>query len=266
MPELPEVEMFRRALEEGATGRKIHQLKVYDAKVLRCPESQLVEGLVGHFFLPSQRIGKYLFVPLSSGQVLVIHFGLTGSLAFFEEAEDPPRFTRVAFLMESGSHLAYVCPRKFGRLDIGPDVQSLQKARQLAEDAATISWEDFLHHLGQTRRMVKTVLLDQSVAAGVGNWIADEILFQAKIYPERRVADLSEEERKRMFDRMKEIIQTALAVEGDYEALPAHFLIHRRGWTEVSPAFCENCTGETDYIKVGGRATYFCAICQKKPD
>jgi formamidopyrimidine-DNA glycosylase len=110
---------------------------------------------------------------------------------------------------------------------------------------------------------IKSVLLDQSTVAGIGNWIADDVLHRAKIHPERIAADLSEKEVKAIHKATQIVVNQTIAVEANYELLPEDFLIHARGWGRANTEpKCPICRTEIVMIRVGGRATYFCPKCQ----
>ena len=114
MPELPEVETYRRFIDELAVGQTITAFEVRDAHVLATPEDQLRTALVGRTISGTSRLGKNCFLELDNGQVLVLHFGMTGDIGAYRDAADAPRFTRVALhLADSGLALAFIDPRKF---------------------------------------------------------------------------------------------------------------------------------------------------------
>jgi formamidopyrimidine-DNA glycosylase len=266
MPELPEVESYRRYLEQAALGQTVREVEVLDPKVVKVPVAELKQAVEGQPLARTDRIGKYLFVTLGSGRVLMLHFGMTGELAHYAPSAEPPRFMRVRFGLASGYSLAFIDARKFGRIELGPSVAAFQQQKALSTDALTISLGEFADHLRGRRSPVKSVLLDQAVAAGVGNWLADEILHQALVHPRRLASQLTEAEVALMHQKMGEILRLAVQHEAYYRDFPAHFLLHSRGWVEgVEPAPCPRCTGEVAHEYVGGRATYFCPRCQQLP-
>nr|GFD24913.1 formamidopyrimidine-DNA glycosylase isoform X2 [Tanacetum cinerariifolium] len=117
MPELPEVETYRRFINEVAVGQTITGLEVRDAHVLAVPEDELRAAVVGRTITGTGRLGKNCFLELDNGHLLVLHFGMTGDIGAFRDAPDAPRFTRVAWqLADSGLNLAFIDPRKFGRI------------------------------------------------------------------------------------------------------------------------------------------------------
>ena len=116
MPELPEVETYRRYLEETALGQTVVDLKVEDPRrQLTIDYDTLLQALKGRQLMSTHRIGKHLLVTLSSGKVLVLHFGMTCDLAYYRDEEDTLRFSRMVFCFSNGFRLAFMVSRKFGQ-------------------------------------------------------------------------------------------------------------------------------------------------------
>ncbi len=261
MPELPEVESYRRYFDQTAHRQTVKKVEIIDTKVVKMAPEVLRQTVEGQVLGQSDRIGKYMFVHLGQGGVLMFHFGMTGSLEYVADQAELPRFTRVRFWLANGFSLAFVDPRKFGRIELGASVAEFQERKALSTDALTISLAEFAAHLRRRRSPIKSVLLDQGVAAGVGNWIADEILFQAMVDPWQPAAELSAEKVALMHQKMGSILQIAVAQEAYYRDFPPSFLIHSRGWTDRRIAPCPNCGGEIAHQYLGGRATYYCSTC-----
>src|ERR687895_1270792 len=119
MPELPDVELYRRCLDECALRRTIQQVVVNDARILRdLPPDAFVSRLTGNRFEESRRHGKHLLVRLMRDGWLTMHFGMTGKLDCFEDEADDPPYDRVRFDVAGGRHLAYVNPRMLGRVGL----------------------------------------------------------------------------------------------------------------------------------------------------
>ena len=272
MPELPEVETYRRFINEIAVGQTISAVQVNDAHVLAQPEDELRAALTGRTITGTARLGTNCFLTLDDGRVLVLHFGMTGDIGAYRDEADAPRFTRVALhLADSGLKLAFIDPRKFGRIRVAESVEAHQKTKKLGPDALAISALELQRRLGHRRPAIKPLLLDQSITAGLGNWIVDEVLFQARIHPERPGASLSEAEFVALHMAIQLVLTTAIAHEANYRHFPASFLIHAREWDEAAHAapgseahtFCpRHPTVKIAKYYVGGRATYVCGVCQ----
>ena len=274
MPELPEVETYRRFINELAVGQTIVAVQVNDAHVLATPEDQLRAGLLGRTITGTSRLGKNCFLELDNGQVLVLHFGMTGDVGAYRDEPDAPRFTRVALhLADSGLRLAFIDPRKFGRIRLAESAAAHQKAKKIGPDALVISAAELHQKLARRKTLLKPLLLDQSITAGLGNWIVDEVLFQARIHPERLGSSLTDKEGQALHSAIQLVLTTAINQEASYRHFPVNFLIHVREWdTAAAPTsdgahtFCpRHPKVKIDKYYVGGRATYICPRCQPAP-
>ncbi len=268
MPELPEVETYRRYLEETSLHQPITHLFVEDAKLLTTDEATLTQKLIGKQFVGTRRIGKNLFVLLNAPYALHMHFGMTGSLDYFRNTEDTPRFARIIFSFASGFHLAFVCPRKFERIGLVEDIEHYLVEKKIGTDGLEISLEELTRKLMRRNTAIKPVLMDQATVAGLGNWIVDEVLFQAGIHPEKKASKLTAEEIGRIHASIGLVLHTAVSQEATYGRFPISFLIHAREW-DVSPYadanrhhLCPACAKNLQVSTVGGRTTYFCPQCQ----
>jgi formamidopyrimidine-DNA glycosylase len=272
VPELPEVETYRRFLDEIILHQPITVLEVHDAHVLGTDEDTLRRRLVGQHVTATRRIGKNCFLELSDGTALALHFGMTGDVGAYRHDHDAPRFTRVALHLADGMRIAFIDPRKFGRIRHAESVGHYQKAKKLGPDALEVTAAHLQKVMSTKKILVKPLLLDQSITAGLGNWIVDEVLFQARIHPERRSNTLTGPEFKALHRAIQLVLTTAIGHEATYRHFPASFLIHARQWDDsATPGteqhrFCpRHPKVEIEKSYVGGRATYICPRCQPPP-
>ena len=273
VPELPEVETYRRFIDELAVGQTIAAVQVNDAHVLATPEDQLRAGLVGRTISGTSRLGKNCFLELDNGQVLVLHFGMTGDIGAYRDEPDAPRFTRVALhLDDSGLRLAFIDPRKFGRIRLAESVAAHQAAKKIGPDALAITAAELQAELSRRKTLLKPLLLDQGITAGLGNWIVDEVLFQAKIHPERLGNSLTSTEFKALHAAIQLVLTTAISHEANYRHFPKSFLIHAREWDDSAApgsdahTYCpRHPKVKIEKYYVSGRATYVCPKCQPAP-
>jgi formamidopyrimidine-DNA glycosylase len=268
MPELPEVETYRRYFEATSLHQPIEFIDVEDRKLLTTDYATLTETLIGQSFVSTKRVGKNLFVVTNQGNTVHFHFGMTGDLEYYHSSLDRPRHARIVFDFRSGFHLGFICPRKFERIGLVESAEAYLKKKKIAPDALAITSEELSRTIRSRKSFIKPVLLDQSTVAGMGNWIVDEVLFQAKIHPERWSHTLTEEEIEAIFKAMRYVLETAIEHEANYGRFPDSFLIHARQW-DTSPyeeadrhLLCPCGKTEIAQIRVGGRATYLCPICQ----
>lgn len=261
MPELPDVEVYRRVLDSTSLNRRIAEVATYSDKVLQeTPPEAFRARLSGQRITSSLRHGKYLFAGLLSGDHVGLHFGMSGALAFLEEGEEDPRHERCALLFQDGSRLVYISQRQLGRLFWIEDLEGFTRARELGPDAldADLDFHSFSRRLAARRGSVKSALMDQSVLAGIGNIYSDEILFQAKVAPTRRVRELGEGEVAGLYKAVREVLQQAIEADAQPEAMPPGFLLRCR----APDGACPRCGGSLRTVKVGGRRGYFCPSCQ----
>ena len=271
MPELPEVETLRKYLEETSLHQKITGFTAVDAKrQITMPLEEFREEIMGRQMVKTTRIGKHLLVTLDNGKVLSLHFGMTGDLHYYRIPEDVPRFERATFSFDSGFKLAFVDSRKFGRIGLWESETVYKTAKKLGPDALEISKEELAKSLRKRKSPLKPALLDQKILAGIGNWLVDEILFQANLHPEKTAAALTEEEVKKLLEATQNVLQVSIEKEAVYREMPASFLIHSREWDDSPHAEkdahknCPRCNSAIVKMVVGGRATYICAQCQQK--
>ena len=196
-----------------------------------------------------------------------MHFGMTGTLAWFEHEADDPPYDRVRFDFAGGGHLAYVNRRMLGRIGLADDADAFIRAEGLGPDALdpAVDLEAFTRATLGRRRDVKSVLMDQTLIAGIGNIYADEILFQARLHPKTPVTSLDERQRAELFRQIKQVLKTAIecgaGAEQFLERLPDHFLLPRR----EKGGKCPRCGSPIATLKVAGRTSYYCPRCQPAP-
>jgi formamidopyrimidine-DNA glycosylase len=265
MPELPEVEMRRLYLEATSLDQLIESITVEDKKLLTTDFTLLQESLYGRRFMGTKRVGKNLFIYTDEPATIVrMHFGMTGDLVYYHNSIDRPKHARIVFFFKNGFCLGFVCPRKFERIGLVSDIDAFLKLKKIAPDALSINVETLAERLKKRRSPIKPVLLDQATTAGLGNWIVDEVLFQAVVHPSSISAQLTGEQVTAIHDAIHLVLQTAIAKEANYRDFPPSFLIHARQW-DTSPydnpeayKLCPRCGTAIEVIEVGGRTTYFC--------
>lgn len=253
MPELPEVHGYKVYIESTCLHKKITKFECRDNRLLKKPKSLFEKSLIDKKLTKTRRIGKYLFIETSGEKILVMHFGMTGRPNYYKEVDDHPKFGHIVLTFENGFHFAFENKRKLGWWDLTDSIDDYKIAHKLSDDARDLSFDDFKNSLENRKTQIKKILLDQSVAAGVGNWMADEILYQSKIHPEKKVQDLTSKEIESIFDAMKKVIEVAIKFESHYKDFPKDFLMHFR----EEGGKCYHTACDIKKIKVGGRTTYF---------
>jgi formamidopyrimidine-DNA glycosylase len=261
MPELPDVEIFKRYLDATSLHQRINDVEVRNAYVLKKTSArELARGLKGRPFESSRRHGKHLFVRTDGKLWLRLHFGMTGSLQYFKHEEQAPKHTRVLFVFANAHRLAFEDQRKFGEVGLLKDVDEFLKKRALGPDALDISLQQFKEIFGKHRGAVKTILLNQKLIAGIGNIYADEILFRARIHPATQVSALKDKTVAKIFRAARDILKKAIEAKADMDRMPKSWLLPHRG----KDGKCPRCGRNLRSATIGGRTAWFCAHWQKR--
>jgi formamidopyrimidine-DNA glycosylase len=260
MPELPDVERFRAVLAEHGAGRRVERVEVADAGVLHGVGARRLErSLRGHRLGDPERRGKWL-IARTDGPALLMHFGMTGELCWAGPGEERHRHDRVVFTVDDGE-LRFRDMRKLHGITLAQRPADITRALAgLGPDALGIRRADFDRALGSGRRTVKAALMDQSVVAGLGNLLVDEILWRAGIRPRRPVGSLEPSERARIHKHMGQVLRAAVPAG----RVPgwARWLTGSR---DTHGARCPRCGTTLARDRVAGRSTVWCPRCQAAP-
>jgi len=271
MPELPEVERARRIAKKVAQGRRIVEARCADDAIVfeGVAPTRFRRALVGRRVRGVRRHGKHLWFELDRRPWPCLHFGMTGGfhtapggprvkLKSSRKRPDhawPPRFTKLHLVFDDGGELVLADARRLGRIRLRQDPAHEPPISLLGFDAhralpVPARFRELVRHRGAP---LKALLLDQGFAAGVGNWIADEVLYQARLDPRRRASSLSDAEIERMRSALRHVMDTAVRLSNDSDRYPRGWLFHRR-WGKNPRAVTR--TGERiHHITVGGRTT-----------
>jgi formamidopyrimidine-DNA glycosylase len=274
MPELPEVETIRLALEPHLVGRRFERVDINDPRLVRPFEPTAVAAeLEGERVAALDRRGKYLVVRFESGRVLLIHLRMTGSLrhaAAGSLADDPHR--RAVVKLDDGSDVAYRDVRRFGTWhllepeEVDPYLQQ-RLGREPLERAFTA--RRLAERLAGRKAPIKAALLDQRTVAGLGNIYVDEALWRAEVHPLRPAGTLDDDEIARLTKGIRQALRAGIAHQGaslrDYSTpdgrrgrMQERFRVYGR---EGEP--CPRCGTPIDKIRAGGRGTWYCPNCQR---
>jgi len=271
MPELPEVEFGRRLAERVARGRRIERVRCAEDRIVFAGVAPraVARALRGRTVCAVRRHGKVIWFELDQRPWPVFHFGMTGAFRVREEnplplessarvpdRSWPPRFTKIHLRLDDGGELVMTNARRLGRI-------RLQDAPLSEPPLSTLGFDPLIAMPGlrEFRALVaarpgstlKGLLLDQGFAAGVGNWIADEVLFQAGLDPRRRVRDLDADEVKALHAALRRVIRRAVAVNARKDRLPRSWLFHVRWGKDRAAALPDG--APVEHITVAGRTT-----------
>ncbi|EPR44282.1 Formamidopyrimidine-DNA glycosylase catalytic domain protein [Desulfovibrio sp. X2] len=262
MPELPDVEVFRRYLEATALHKRIESVQDLETGLLDgVSANDLRRAIEEHALEETARHGKHLLARIPGDGWLALHFGMTGRLKYHKLADSAPEHVCMRLALENGYDLDYACTRKLGRIGLAASPDALAREQGLGPDALDpgLSGSGFARLLAGRRGMLKTALMDQSLLAGIGNVYSDEILFQLSLHPRTPVDTLDEAGLKRLHATLRQVLEQAVENGADPARMPDTMLTahrHRDGC-------CPKCSGKLETIKVSGRSAVFCPACQK---
>ncbi len=257
MPELPEVETARRAVVKAARGHVIRQVRTVDDPIVYdgVTPADVIRALTKRRMIDLHRRGKHLWMELDRRPWPLFHFGMTGWLHVYQDESERPRFWKIELEFDHGVRVALRDPRRLGRIRLRHNPAGEPPISLLGFDPVhdMPGLAFFEKELGKRKAPIKAVLLDQSFSAGVGNWIADEVLYQSGIDPRRRAHKLSASEIKTLRLRLKKIIDHAVRVGSDDARFPEHWLFHYR-WGKTKGA-TDHRGRAIRFGTVGGRTT-----------
>ena len=247
MPELPEVETVRRIFDRVLTGRRIVEAEIAEDSIVlkKTPAEVVREAIVGRTVTGTGRIGKYFWLELDTKPWLFGHLGMAGWVreigastirlrehgqAPMEDAEGRPKFLKMLLTAEDGGQVVMTDGRRLARIWLCSSPMEDPAISKLGPDCYTALPSALSVYETVARRSapIKALLLDQSLFCGVGNWIADEVLYLASIRPSRHGKTLTLDECTRLREALSDVISHAVEFGADKEKFPATWLFHYR--------------------------------------
>ncbi len=258
LPELPEVEAFKFYIEQSLL-QEIKELDVRDRRFFVTSIKDFRKKLIGNLFESVDRRGKFLIVNLQLYSLkLIFHFGMTGNLSYIKTGTPEEKYVRIIFLFNNGYELRLIDQRRFGKLYLVESVSQVKTIRNMGPEPLEIGEKEFLEICdNHARRTAKSLLMDQSIIAGIGNMYSDEILYQADIRPDTKVMNLTRDEKTRILNKTKEILRKVIKADADLNKLKDFLLLYRK-----RGAKCPRCGGEVEILKMSNRTSYYCPRCQ----
>lgn len=278
MPELPEVESVARALRLNLQDRVCTGLRVRFGGVLEPSAREVRQAMVGRRLHAVQRHGKYLVLEFGAAEPrddpddlsrVMLHLRMTGQV-FLLDHYRPDKHVHLT-LDFAGRPVHYRDIRKFGRWRaVGADWRTRELAH-IGPDMLTVRFRQWHPLVARRRAPLKSVLLDQGTAAGLGNIYVDEALFRAGLHPLTRPADLPRETLQRVLREAKAVLRLAIRHGGttflnftDFHGEPGNFRRKLRVYGRTGEP-CRRCGGTIARLVVGGRSAHFCPGCQVRP-
>jgi formamidopyrimidine-DNA glycosylase len=278
--ELPEVEVMRRDLERDVVGKKIKSAEVKSSRnamrVVRRHKTrkEFTSRLTGRKITKVERRGKYIALDLDGGDVLVVHFGMSGQFQRANGRVALAPHTHVVLTFQQGGDLRFIDPRTFGEMFVASadELGKIKELQHIAIDPLdqVFTWPTFQYLLAQRGAKMKQLLMDQKFISGLGNIYSDEVLFHAGLRYDRMSDALSSQEVRRLYRAIQEILQDAIKLRGttlDDEAYvdlfgnPGEYGAELKVYgREGMP--CRRCRTPIQTVKVQQRTSYYCPQCQ----
>ena len=283
MPELPEVEAVCRLFRRELGGKRIVRVTTRPDDIVMgtTPPEAFHAAIEGRTLRSVGRKGKYWWLDFGEAPIVFGHLGMSGWVRPMENSLEPwtrlhshgkaklfeedgtPRFMKIMLEAEDGSTLAMTDGRRLARLWLGESPEGDPRVAALGRDAYEDlpSVEELRSMFGRSAAPIKALLLAQDRLTGIGNWIADEVLFRAGIFPGKRAKEMSVEEFARLHESIRGVLDHAVHVEADYERFPQEWLFHHR-WGGSKGA---DQIGGHEIVRetIGGRTTAWVPNLQK---
>lgn len=272
MPELAEVETVRNVLKKRILNKKIKDVKIIYDKMIENDIEYFKTILINNEFIDIKRIGKWLIFELKD-HYLLSHLRMEGKYFIKDSNEEYAKHEHVIISFNDGTDLRYHDTRKFGKMKIilKKDLYNTPEIKKQGIEANSdnLTVDYLLVNFKGKSAPIKTTLLDQEIISGLGNIYVDEVLFSSNISPLRKTCNITRKDCLNIIDSSKRILTKAieeggttirsytssLGVKGNYQ----NFLcVHKKDGEK-----CSKCGNIIKKIKVGGRGTYYCDVCQK---
>ncbi len=289
MPELPEVEVVKRTLEKKILNLIIEKVNINDGNLRYKVNKEEISKLKGKRFKKIKRRSKFLIFEFNKNFVMLVHFGMTGKFFFVDKKEKKfktsfyynlnkltdQKHNRVVFCFKNKEKLIYNDVRKFGFIKLydSDKLKKISHLKYLGPEPLEEKWNSkyFKKYILNRKRSVKNILMDQKFISGLGNIYVNEILFQSKVRPERKVSKLNDDEINKIVNYSKKILRRSIKLGGstikDFSSdngkkgiFQQHFKVYGRKGEKCSNTDCNNSIIRT---VISNRASFFCKSCQK---
>jgi formamidopyrimidine-DNA glycosylase len=288
MPELPEVETIVRELKKEVLNRTFLDVWTDNERMIKkIPLASFKKQIKGKKIIRVQRRAKNILLYLSGGKVLLVHLKMTGHfllgkwkkernhwvpLTKGEITKDPMnRFLHLIFWLDNGKMLALSDLRKFAKAEVWDKKELEERLTAFGPEPLEkgFTYSKFKETLKNKKGRIKQILMDQAVIAGIGNIYSDEILFDAKVHPSKRIPDLLEKEKKAIYSAVRKVLFLGVKLRGESFSDYRRILGQKGFYDKARKVYrrtgekCPSCGGIIERIKIGGRSAHFCPKCQR---
>ncbi len=272
MPELPEVETVKKALNKIILNKKIKDVLIYRKNIIEGDVNYFKKTLINSKFTKVDRLGKFLIFNLDNDKAMLSHLRMEGKYIYKDNINKKSEYARIIFIFSDGTILNYDDSRTFGYMSIRDkkDYLKVPPLSELGEEAnKNINIVKMFARLSKDKRLIKEVLLDQHIISGLGNIYVDETLFKSKISPFSKANLLTKKDIETILKNAKEILNLAIKHNGS----SVHTFTWDNGKSGDMQNFlkvygkkgesCPNCGHDFKKTFIGGRGTTYCPYCQK---
>ena len=273
MPELPEVETIAQSLSSKLKSLEISSIRIIFPPVLRNEDLTIINDLKGRKVVGVRRRAKMLLIDFERNLSLLIHLKMTGQLLFYPREEPLDKHTHFVLSFKDGKNeLRFRDVRKFGFISCLRtfDASCADELENLGPEPLAIKFSQFKKLFQGRKARLKSLLLNQYFIAGIGNIYADEILFQAKLHPLIPASHLGDEDLKRLFKAVRDVLRKAIIHKGSSirsftndEGKRGEFQDYHKVYGRESLS-CFICGEKIKRLRLGGRSSFFCPRCQKE--
>ncbi len=279
MPELPEVEVICRGLQNHIIGRRIEAVHC-SGKHLRSPVdcTGLSDELCGQSINSLTRRAKYLLLQFTGGAALILHLGMTGNMGIFKKGSKTKKHDHICWTLDNNTELRFNDTRRFGAVHLFPAEEASKGVKAFFAKTGpepfsrTCSTKYLFNRAANKKQPVKNFIMDSHTIAGIGNIYANESLFRAGINPTLPASSLTEKEWKRLLTVIRKTLKHAIQcggstisdfvnASGDGGYFQMNFQIYGKNGEQ-----CRQCQETIQKITIGGRASFFCPRCQNYVD
>ena len=258
MPELPELEMVKRYLEANCLGKTLAGAVVNQPACINVPPTAYERCIAGAQVEHVWRRGKMVIVDLSNGVSLIVHLALGGEVILRDTPDHDPAQTQIVLTCADGSALHFH-QLLLGNVHVFPTYHlATTRLGKLGPDALNElpAAEELEAVYGRRNKPIKVLLLDQSLLCGIGNFYADEILFQVGLHPERRGKTLAGQDFVRLREAIRQVLDAALRSKAP-GADPFEAQVYGR-----TGEACRRCGSPVERLRIANRSAHFCPTCQ----
>lgn len=271
MPELPEVETVRRVLKDELIDTKIMDVDIRYSPIIEGDDEKFKKSVIGKTIKDINRLGKFLIFNMNEGNI-ISHLRMEGKYYYLPKKEESDKHIHVIYYLDNGYMLEYKDVRKFGRMEYkeNEELYITKPLCQVGYEPLKLDdcpYDDILKKINRSKLAIKTILLDQSIIAGLGNIYVDEVLYMSHLNPFKEGSSIKIDELKTILNSACKILNKAIEYKGTTIRSYTSSLGVIGGYQDFllvhTKDICPYCKEKLEKKKINGRSTYYCIKCQR---